>query len=305
MHAQSMWRGVLVFPLVLFACTSELPKLEVGRIILNAPRAFDGRSGEKKILREHIESAMQKEGSIDWRPGRNAEYRLALRLDGSSRDDWYLGVTLGPMRLSDEGKLPGYDSVVLMKSYLSKALEPQSDAPPDLGKFGIPAFTKAWDILTKMRLLATRDDAAVLAALGSHLPLVADGTDESKVEQQQMLSFIMEECGRRKLVEAVTPLIGLISNADTQPALLLRAVGALVAIGDVRAVKALAEITVRKNPAFVLQIVFAVSAIGGRAAEGFLVTLAGGHPNPQIQAGAKQALEEMQRRFQQGSAPKP
>ncbi|MEZ4271670.1 MAG: hypothetical protein R3C68_09635 [Myxococcota bacterium] len=67
-----------------------------------------------------------------------------------------------------------------------------------------------------------------------------------------------------------------------------------MAIGDRTAVEPLIDLTKRKDAGFVLQIV--ALALAERNAEGFLVTLASGHPSEDVQRGAKDALDELRRR---------
>jgi len=90
----------------------------------------------------------------------------------------------------------------------------------------------------------------------------------------------------------LTKLLGTEEDQDV----VLRIIGSLVAIGDEAAVKPMIDWTSRKDQRLLLQIIFAVSSLGGRTAEGFLVTLASGHPSEEIQQGAKDALAELQRR---------
>lgn len=110
----------------------------------------------------------------------------------------------------------------------------------------------------------------------------------------QALSLLAE---RRDAV-AYDALLAALEDADAQIA--LRAVGALVALGDPRAVPALTDLTHRKSAALVRQIVYAVGAIGGREAEAYLFTVANGHPDPEVQRAAQEMLKEMAAR---GAAP--
>ena len=78
--------------------------------------------------------------------------------------------------------------------------------------------------------------------------------------------------------------------------LLVSSLGALVALGDARAVKPLIELAHHKPPEFVIQIVYALASLKGPAAEGYLVTLASGHPVEAVRAAAEEALQELTRR---------
>ncbi len=106
--------------------------------------------------------------------------------------------------------------------------------------------------------------------------------------------FAIVLLGDRKSASAVGPLC-LLLESEARPELVLRAIGSLVAIGDEKATVPMIELSKRKDPEFVLQVVYAVGAIGGRTAEAYLVTMASGHPVEAVRLGAEQALKEMRR----------
>ena len=92
-------------------------------------------------------------------------------------------------------------------------------------------------------------------------------------------------------MEAVPALSNQLKD-ETDPATLLRIVGALAEIGDERAVGPLIELTRQKDDYFVLQVIYAVGTIGGRTAEGFLVTVAGCHGSEHVRQVAEAILKE-------------
>lgn len=99
----------------------------------------------------------------------------------------------------------------------------------------------------------------------------------------------IEAAGARRLIGAVPALVALVPDPELGP----RATGALVAIGDPRAVGALIE-SARDRP--LVSIVYAVAQIGGKEAEAWLFTLTSGHPAPAIRDAAREALAELERR---------
>jgi len=100
----------------------------------------------------------------------------------------------------------------------------------------------------------------------------------------------------RRLEAAVEPLGQLLSSDTLPDSVALEIVGALVAIGDPRAVGPIIE-TVEKRPAsYWPQVLFAVGELGGRRAEGFLFTVAKGHEDPAVKVAARDALRELERR---------
>ena len=109
----------------------------------------------------------------------------------------------------------------------------------------------------------------------------------------------------RRLAAAVEPMGALLATDALPDSVSLDIVGALVAIGDPRGVGPIIE-TVEKRPAeYWPQILFAVSELGGRRAEGFLFTVSRGHDDPRVRAAAEEALAELERRKAPSGDPPP
>src|SRR5258705_2057467 len=89
---------------------------------------------------------------------------------------------------------------------------------------------------------------------------------------------------------------------DDNPAVALRAVGALVAIGDRRAVEPLIEMTRKRPPQLVAQVLYALASLGGPTAEAFLYTLESGAPDDEVRHAATEALAELRRKRDEASA---
>jgi HEAT repeat protein len=70
-------------------------------------------------------------------------------------------------------------------------------------------------------------------------------------------------------------------------------VGALAQIGDARAVGPLIDAAQRGDPGFTARVARVVGDIGGAEAEGYLLTLASGHPDARVRRAAREALEAM------------
>lgn len=143
------------------------------------------------------------------------------------------------------------------------------------------AFNDAWSVITSMRLFDRGTDKDLIGAL--------------KNADERLQLFAAQRLGEHKSKAAVEPLIGLL-NESSRPELALRAIGALITIGDQRAAEPMIELAHNKDPHFVLQVVFALGALGGPTAEGYLVTLASGHPVEAVRRGAEDALAEMSRK---------
>jgi hypothetical protein len=83
---------------------------------------------------------------------------------------------------------------------------------------------------------------------------------------------------------------------DENPVVALRAVGALVAIGDRRAVDPLIELTRNRPPQMTTQVLYALASLGGPTAEAYLFTLESGAPDDVVRRAAADALGELRRK---------
>jgi hypothetical protein len=122
-------------------------------------------------------------------------------------------------------------------------------------------------------------EAALVAALGA--------TDPDKV-----LSAI-EICALRKSKQTVPRLIGLLGHKDRRVA--DRSIGALVLIGDRRAVKPLTKLAKFRDSARVAQLIDGIGSLGGEDARAFLEFVADGHRNSTVRNMARQALARLKR----------
>ncbi|MSP61115.1 MAG: HEAT repeat domain-containing protein [Myxococcales bacterium] len=103
----------------------------------------------------------------------------------------------------------------------------------------------------------------------------------------------------RKETAAVPALIELLKCDDAR--LRDRALGALVELGDRRAVKPITEAARFHDVAELPKVIDAAAALGGDQARAYLDFVATGHPDPEIQALAREALGRLDRR----AAPSP
>ena len=81
-----------------------------------------------------------------------------------------------------------------------------------------------------------------------------------------------------------------------------RATGALIAIGDRRAVGPLIEMTRHRHPDDVGPILYAIASLGGAEAEAFLFTLESGAPDEETRRAARGAYEDLIRRKKEDAA---
>jgi HEAT repeat protein len=111
-------------------------------------------------------------------------------------------------------------------------------------------------------------------------------------DSRRIRDFAIRVAGARRLKQLV-PALNKRLQDEPEGDLVLRVVGSLVQIGDTAAVGPLVELTKKRHPIFVNQIVYAVAAIGGGEAEAYLDTVAQGHPSEHVRTAAKEALAEL------------
>jgi HEAT repeat protein len=273
---RAAWLLLLLF--AFGACKDRPDKVALSRIVIDAPPNFDTLVGAREAVRDELRRRLENDSTVTGfvrRP--EATHNLAIRVYPPTSDnpEEEAGASFVPVevKLTGLGNAPTYSVVT------------RGQVGSDLTALVQNGFDEGWPLLTRMRVLDRHGERELLAALNDSEPRVR--------------LFAIERLGERKSQAAVKPLCALLRD-DERADVTLRAVGALVAIGDPAAVRPLIDLTLRKDPQFVLQILFAIAALGGRDAEAFLVTLASGHPHPEVQRGAKDALAEMQRRRDAG-----
>ncbi len=100
---------------------------------------------------------------------------------------------------------------------------------------------------------------------------------------------------------AAVPLL-LARLDDDSPEVVRRAMGALVAIGDPRAVPRLIELTRKRPPGFVAEVLYALGSLGGDEAEAYLYTMESGAPDDEVRRAAHEALGDLRRRRDETAA---
>lgn len=244
------------------ACARSPEKVVVSTLRVEVPRRFEG-GGLRERMEQHARRAA--DGSARVQFGEGPTHRLLVEV-GEHHEEANRTYQLVAVALRSMGDAPDFEALGVAPAL----------APDPM----LEAFNDGWNVVQAQRRLHVAATKELLAKL-------ADSDKRVRV-------FVITELGERRAREAVPPLSALLT--DERPVdEALRIVGALVSIGDERAVSALIDLTRRKPPGFVRQIVFAVASLGGPLAEAFLVTLADGHPDLGIQHDAREALAEMKR----------
>jgi hypothetical protein len=230
---------------------------------------------EQESLRHSILSRLQADGSVSLR---GMQRRESLWRKGAAQQAFALQVrVLAEPAQRVQLRLQQLDGDQVWEASADTA-QPHSQGLLD-------AYDRAWQLLRQMRCLHAGSDAVLLAHLQ---PPGA----QAEAEAVQLHAYALQAVGARRLRQALPSLCDSLHVQDSVP-LLLRRVGALVAIGDARAVEPLIELSQHQEPAFVLQMAYAIGAIGGRHAEGYLTTLASGHPDDGVRHSAAQALQAL------------
>lgn len=263
-------RACLLFLANVFwwGCKPRPPDVAVGRILLDIPKTVFANDADRESLRTAIAELLQKDGSVRYRPnGANARgvVRLELHAELDENSDVLQRMTVDLSEGEGQGQ--------------------RFTATRTCGSLGVAGlvedFKSAWRTIAHQRLIAVASDSELEKA-------IVDA-------ERDVQLFAIERAGEKKNKAMVPSLMKLV-QAEEQPVTVLRAVGALVAIGDRRAVPTLIDLTKRKDPLFIQQIIFALARLGGSEVEGYLVTMASGHPDELIQKAAGEALAEMKKK---------
>jgi HEAT repeat protein len=125
--------------------------------------------------------------------------------------------------------------------------------------------------------------------------LVADlGSKDLRVREHAVRVL-----GERRAREAVPALLAELKQEDSR--LAHRVVAALAQIGDPQAVPALIDLSQSTDATLSLRLVRYIGDIGGGEAEGYLLTLASGHPDPRMRRAAREALDELEARAKEAA----
>jgi hypothetical protein len=163
---------------------------------------------------------------------------------------------------------------------------PARQGPPSLDALVLRLASDLVDGFAARRRLAEGPPAAV------HAALVADGGE--------LREEAIRAVGERHLHEEAPTLLALLDDPDepTRDA----ALGALIALGDRRAVSALTRSRSLHDRHEMRKIIEAISILGGQEAEDYLSFVAATHDDDEIRAAAAAARARLARRAGEGGA---
>ena len=234
---------------------------------LERTRHFAMREGASARVRLDLESARRLAGG----EGAVADVQLVLELTATSPEgDPERTVSEGAGRAAGATDA-GTEAAVRLGAFEDALRGALDDAARGL----------AWQLESRRKT-----DAELSRDLGDGDPRVRD--------------YAIRALADRRSPAVVPQLIARLE--DDNPAVALRAVGALVAIGDRRAVEPLIDMTRKRPPQLVAQVLYALASLGGPTAEAFLYTLESGAPDDEVRHAATDALAELRRKREEASA---
>jgi len=146
--------------------------------------------------------------------------------------------------------------------------------------------------------------ADAVAALGAQIDARHKSDDDLlkdlNAQDPRVRDYAIRMLADRRSPAAVPQLIARLQ--DPTPEVARRAAGALIAIGDRRAVTPLIEMTRHRRAEDVGPILYAIASLGGPEAEAFLFTLESGAPDEETRRAAKGAYEDLVRRKKEDAA---
>lgn len=251
-----------------------------------------GESSEH--LREELRESLERTGFFVLREGGPAQIRL--QVDRAQR-------LFAPMPMVEPGQLAQEREMAEVALTLElTAPGGQGDLDRLIAEGEARRPTDADDTLDPAARHAAFD-AALDVALAEAVGALKDQIDARRKTDAQLLADLSSPAPRvrdyairvladRRSPVAVPQLIARLQDAD--PDVSRRAAGALIAIGDRRAVPPLIELTHRRRAEDVGPILYAIASLGGPEAEAFLFTLESGSPDEDIRRAAQGAYADLQ-----------
>jgi len=259
-----------------------------------------GESSE--ALREQVRAALEPSGRFAVREG--GPLRIQLDIDRAQR-------ALAPPGMPDPAKpLLEHEVAEVAVTLEMTSTGAQGDVERLVAEGAARRPTNADDSLDPAARhaafsaaleVALRDAVAALDA-----QIDARGkTDEALLKDltaadARVRDYAIRVLADRRSPAAVPQLIARLQDPNAEVA--RRATGALIAIGDRRAVGPLIEMTRHRHPDDVGPILYAIASLGGAEAEAFLFTLESGAPDEETRRAARGAYEDLIRRKKEDAA---
>jgi hypothetical protein len=278
--------------------------LKVGQITVSesilAGKPEIGESSEQ--LRKELGQILEATGSFAMKEG--GPVTIRMEIERAQR-------VFAPVPVIEQGQSPAereMAEVALDLEMLSAG--PQGELDRLLAEGEARRPTNADDTLDPAARHAAFD-AALDAAMREAVTALKDQIEARRKTDDQLIADLSSQEARardyairvladRRSPAAVPQLIERLQ--DPNPDVARRAAGALIAVGDRRAVRPLIEITRKRRPEDVGPILYAIGSLGGSEAEAFLFTLESGSPDEEIRRAAQGAYADLVRRKQEEAA---
>lgn len=302
-----MRRTSILAAVLLAACkpSAKAGALQVGQISVSdvglAGKPEIGESAEQ--LRKELQSALEATGRFSMR--QNGPVTVRMEIDRAQR----VFAPVPVIEQQAQGPLEREMAEVALNIEMTSS-GPQGDLDRLLAEGEARRPTNADDTLDPAARHAAFD-AALDAALQEAVVALKDQIDARHKPDEKLIGdlsstdprvrdYAIRVLADRRSPAAVPQLIARLQ--DPNPDVARRAAGALIAVGDRRAVPALIEMTHRRRPEDVGPILYAIGSLGGGEAEAFLFTLESGSPDEEIRRAAQGAYADLLRRKQEEAA---
>lgn len=241
------------------------------------------------------------DGALE-RAARAALERAGFRMGEGARAHRAL-VDVASVRLAPPAAAGGAVRVEVSVEIELTPVEP-AGAPSsrEVGTFAVPLQGGDPGAAWTSALAGAANDAAEGLALGfaaaakSTEAIVQDlGSKDARVRDHAI-----RVVADRRSAAAVPALLERLKDED--PRLVHRAVGALAQIGDARAVPPLIDLSRSGDAALASRVTRVIGDIGGDEAEGYLLTVASGHPDARVRKAAREALADMSAKAERARA---
>lgn len=289
-----MRRTLLAAMLLLAACpTRRSPSSEAGPGAAAGPLLLHKvEARDRSAPGQHVAGVTDVELSR-WLRERLARSRALKLIEGQRARSYALTLELGVALREEEDRpagrmllasarasIPGEPEGLVLQASLVRPFRPAGK-----GALEQRALREAVEGIADD--LAFQAEAAV-APEARLAALLRETRDPSR------LAAVVEIAAFRRLRGTVLPLCALLERKE--PEVADRAIGALAAIGDERAVKPLTRVAKSfRDTAQMAKVLDAVGTIGGQEARDYLEFVASGHDDADIRNLASEALERMTR----------
>ena len=299
-------KSLAALAIAVTACKPSVPggSLVVGYIAVSeaslAGKPEIAESSES--LRKEVRVALEASGRFRVRDG--GPVRIQLEIDRAQR-------TLAPPAAFDPAKpLVEQEMADVAVTLEMTSTGAQGDVERLVAEGSARRPTNADDSLDPAARHAAFDaalDAALRDAVGA-LDQQIDARHKTEdallkdltAADARVRDYAIRVLADRRSPAAVPHLIARLQ--DPNPEVARRAAGALIAIGDRRAVTPLIEMTRHRRPEDTGPILYAIASLGGPEAEAFLFTLESGAPDEETRRAAKGAYDDLVRRKKEDAA---